>query len=135
MNRFWIFDTNTLLSALMNEGSIPGRALIKARETGVLLTSPEIAAEYFEVFSRPKFEKYVSLEIRIAFIENIITNAFAIEPLEKITTCRDPKDNKFLELALAAGATCIISGDQDLLILNPFENIPIVSPADFLSLY
>jgi uncharacterized protein len=59
MHRFWVFDTNTLLSALMNEKSIPGRALIKARETGTLLISSEIAAEYFEVFSRPKFEKYV----------------------------------------------------------------------------
>lgn len=106
--------------------------MIKAREIGVLLLSAEIAAEYFEVFSRPKFEKYVSLEIRLAFVENIITNAFAIEPIEKTTACRDPEDNKFLELALAAEASCIISGDQDLLILNPFNNIPVLSAADFL---
>jgi predicted nucleic acid-binding protein len=52
-----------------------------------------------------------------------------------VTACRDPKDNKFLELAITAGASCIIKGDQDLLILHPFENIPIVSASDFLTLF
>jgi len=53
----------------------------------------------------------------------------------KINACRDPKDNKFLELAVAAGASCIVSGDQDLLTLHLFDNIPILSPADFLKLF
>ncbi|MDR3695696.1 PIN domain-containing protein [Mucilaginibacter sp.] len=64
---FWVFDTNTLLSALMNEHSIPGLALKRARQKGALLVSSEIASEYFNVFSRPKFEKYVSLITRISF--------------------------------------------------------------------
>src|SRR5882762_7401470 len=81
---FWIIDTNTLLSALLNEDSTPGIVLKKARETGVLLISAEIASEYFNVFSRPKFGKYLSLEIRLEFIENIISNALIIEPKEKI---------------------------------------------------
>jgi len=130
---FWVLDTNTLLSALFNENSTPGIALKKARETGTLLISAEIASEYFTVFARDKFEKYVTLETRIAFIENIITNALIIEPVTKINVCRDSKDNKFLEVAFTAGATCIISGDQDLLILNPFKDIPIITPAGFLS--
>jgi putative PIN family toxin of toxin-antitoxin system len=49
-----------------------------------------------------------------------------------INLCRDPKDNKFLELAIEAGAACTITGDKDLLVLHPFENIPILSAADFL---
>ena len=130
---FWVFDTNTLISALFNENSIPGIALKKARETGTLLISAEIASEYFTVFTRDKFEKYVTLETRIAFIENIIANALIIEPVLKINVCRDSKDNKFLEVAFTAGATCIISGDQDLLILNPFNDIPIITPAAFLT--
>lgn len=130
---FWVLDTNTLLSALFNENSTPGVALKKARETGTLLISAEIASEYFIVFTRDKFEKYVTLETRIAFIENIIANALIIEPVLKINACRDSKDNKFLEVAFTAGATCIISGDQDLLILNPFNDIPIITPAAFLT--
>ena len=129
---FWVFDTNTLLSALLNEESTPGLALKKAREMGTLLVSAQTAYEYFNIFSRDKFEKYVSLEIRLSFIENIISNALAVEPKEEVTVCRDAKDNKFLELAIAAGASCIITGDQDLLVLHPFNGIPIISPAEFL---
>ncbi|MCE7922369.1 MAG: putative toxin-antitoxin system toxin component, PIN family [Haliscomenobacteraceae bacterium CHB4] len=52
---------------------------------------------------------------------------------EEIQACRDPKDNKYLEAAVAAQADCIISGDPDLLALHPFRNIPVLSPRDFLN--
>jgi len=120
---------------LFNDNSTPGLALKKTRTTGTLLISAEIASEYFNVFSRDKFEKHVAFETRAAFIENIITNALLIEPVTSVNICRDKKDNKFLEVALTAGATCIISGDQDLLILNPFNDIPIVTPGAFLSMF
>ncbi len=55
-----------------------------------------------------------------------------IELAEKITVCRDPKDNKFLELAVAGNADCIVTGDKNLLILNPFRGIKIISTSDFL---
>jgi len=128
-------DTDILLRALMNEDSVSGSALKKARETGTLLVSTQIASEYFNVFSRPKFERYISLETRLAFIENIISNALMVEPVEKITACRDPKDDMFLELAVTAEASCIISGDEDLLVLHPFSGISIVSAGDFLKLF
>jgi predicted nucleic acid-binding protein len=48
--------------------------------------------------------------------------------------CRDPKDDKFLEIALNGHADLIISGDKDLLDLNPFRGIPILSPAGYLKL-
>jgi putative PIN family toxin of toxin-antitoxin system len=132
---FWVFDTNTLMSALLFNDSLPGKALKKARQKGSLLISAETAHEYFDVFSRPKFDKYVSLETRLAFVENIITNALPVEIKEHITACRDPKDNKFLELAVNAGASAIVTGDKDLLILHPFQNIPIVPAAEFLQLF
>ena len=59
--------------------------------------------------------------------------ALFIEISETINACRDPKDNKFLELAIAANAACIITGDDDLLILNPFRTIPILNASDFLN--
>ncbi len=133
---FWVLDTNILLRALFNEDSVAGLVLKKARETGILLVSSEIVLmNIFDVFSRPKFEKYVNLEARLAFIENITSNSFVIEPTERIVACRDPKDDKFLELAITARATCIITGDQDLLVLHPFNGIPIVSATDFLRLF
>jgi predicted nucleic acid-binding protein len=47
--------------------------------------------------------------------------------------CRDPRDDKFLEVAFNGRADVIISGDADLLDLNQFRGIPILSPRDFLS--
>jgi len=132
MNKFFIFDTNTLLSALFNQHSIPGLALTIARLSGTLLISDEVAAEYLDVFSREKFNKWLSLDIRLNFIENIITYALPIQITENVVACRDPKDDKYLSLAITSQAECVITGDNDLLILNPFENIPILNPSDFL---
>lgn len=131
---FFVFDTNILLSAVFNENSTPGKALKKARTVGTLLVSDEIISEYLIVFSREKFGKWLSLKTRIDFIENIISNALPIQVLEKVVACRDPKDDKYLSLAKTAQADCIVSGDQDLLVLNPFENIPIFNAADFLNI-
>jgi predicted nucleic acid-binding protein len=47
--------------------------------------------------------------------------------------CRDPKDDKFLEAALTSQADCLVTGDADLLVLDPFEGIPILRPAEFLA--
>lgn len=57
----------------------------------------------------------------------------SISKIFTITACRDPKDNKFLELAVAAKASCIITGDKDLLELHPFRGIPILTVNDFLN--
>jgi predicted nucleic acid-binding protein len=51
---------------------------------------------------------------------------------EQIVACRDPTDDKFLELAVSGGADLIVPGDADLLVLNPFRTIPIVSPGTFV---
>ncbi len=133
--KFWIFDTNALMSALLNNESQPAKALKLARETGTLLVSTDTSDEYFDVFCRPKFEKYLSLETRITFIENIISNALVVEIKEVIFSCRDPKDNMFLSLAVSSLADAIITRDNDLLIMHPFRNIPILSPTDFLNTF
>ena len=65
-------------------------------------------------------------------IEQVERNAIIFLPMETIVDCRDLKDNKFLELAVEAKAQCVITGDKDLLVLNPFRGIPILTPADFL---
>ena len=48
--------------------------------------------------------------------------------------CRDPDDDKFLELAVSGNADYLVSGDDDLLALHPFREIPILRPAEFLAL-
>lgn len=64
--------------------------------------------------------------------ELLLVNGEAIEPTRKFTVCRDPKDDIFLDIAVAGGADVIVSGDADLLSLHPFRTIPIISGAEFL---
>ena len=132
---FFVFDTNILLSALFDDQSIPAKALKKARTKGVLLISDEIAAEYIRVFAKEKFDKYLPLSYRFAFIENIISNSLPVIIQSPVIACRDPHDDKFLSVAVTAKARCIVSGDNDLLILHPFEGIPILKPVDFVNFF
>ena len=81
---------------------------------------------------RPKFDKYVSIEVRLEFAKEYKSVATLLPVTHKVRTCRDPKDDMYLELALSGKADCIVTGDPDLLVLNPFENIPIISPKEFL---
>ncbi len=67
------------------------------------------------------------------FLAGLLREAELIKLTEVIIDCRDAKDNKFLELAASGKADFIISGDEDLLVLNPFRGIPILTPGEFLS--
>jgi uncharacterized protein len=131
MNSIFIFDTNCLISAHLLPASVNREAFNKAMKTGMLVYSEETMAEWVEVFTRSKFDKYISLEDRLNVIAVFETRAQLINITEQIIACRDPKDDKFLSLAVTAHASCIVTGDKDLLVLNPFQSIPIVTPAAF----
>jgi putative PIN family toxin of toxin-antitoxin system len=128
----FVIDTNILISAFILPNSTARKALNKAREDGYVIISQKSADEFTEVFIRPKFDKYLPLEIRLEIIDDFISLAYIFNPSLEIVMCRDPKDDKFLELAYTAKAKCIITGDQDLLVLNPFRGIPIKTAAEFL---
>lgn len=128
----YVFDTNTVVSALLFDRSTPGRALQTGLESGVLLLSEAVAAEFSIVLRRPKFDPYVRRERRDEFLTGLVRAAVVIEPAVHVRACRDPSDDKFLELAVTAEAACIVSGDEDLLVLHPFRGIPILTPAQFL---
>src|SRR5688500_1712210 len=88
--------------------------------------------ELNEVLRRQHFDKYVREVQRLEFLAVLIREAELVDATEVVTECRDPKDNKFLELAVSAQATCLISGDKDLLVLHPFRGIPVITPQAFL---
>lgn len=131
----FVFDTNTIVSALLLPDSKPRLALDRAQERGKILVSMSALLELNEVIARKKFDKYVSEEKRKEFLAALVKQAELLEVTEEITDCRDPKDNKFLELALSGEADCIISGDGDLLVLHPFRGISILQPGAFLREY
>ena len=128
----FVFDTNILVRATLISDSTAGQAFRKARQLGEILSSVPTAEELNEVLSREKFDRFSTREDRERFIAGFIRVAIVIEVSETITACRDRKDDKFLELAVSGDATCIVTGDDDLLALNPFRGIPILSVEQFL---
>lgn len=134
MTNIFVFDTNFLVSASILPKSLLRKAFDKAVRLGFIASSPEVFEEYTHVLFRRKFDKYfISNEERLFIINLIATKLLVFSPIEIIEECRDPKDNKFLELAVASNASCIITGDKDLLVLHPFRNVPILNAVDFIN--
>lgn len=131
-----VIDTGVFVSALIRKQGTIGdvlRALRDGRFTAIYTT--DIVVEIIDVLGREKFRaKYHIEPDDITTLVNLIRlRGELVTPTKKVTACRDPKDDKFLEAALVAKADCIVSGDADLLVLNPFEEIPILRPAEFLA--
>ncbi|HEV7378897.1 MAG TPA: putative toxin-antitoxin system toxin component, PIN family [Dyadobacter sp.] len=131
-NRF-VFDTNSLISAALSPNSTNAQALKRAEFLGEVVFSNATWNEFLNVLFRAKFDKYFSVAERKEIATRFIIRFRRIQVSITITECRDEKDNMILELAVTSKATCIISGDKDLLVLNPFRNIPILNAADFLN--
>lgn len=129
-----VLDTNVLVSALLFERSVPAQAMFAAIDSGEILLSETLVNEIYEILQRKKFERYISAEQREEFLIALVQSAELVEITETITACRDPKDNHILELAVSGSAQVIVTGDSDLLVLNPFQEIQIVMPRDFLSI-
>ena len=128
-----VLDASTLVGALLKEGSIPERALLLARSHATICLSDEVENEIREVFARPKFHKYFTPG-RVEWLLALLTAASCrAKPLERITGCRDAKDNIYLELALAVRAAAIVSSDSDLLVLYPWRDIPVLTPSEFVT--
>ncbi len=131
-----VIDTGVLVSALIRRQGTTGdvlRALRDGRFTAIYST--DILVEIIDVLGRPNFRQKYQIEPDdiTAIIYLLRLRGEVVTPSSNVTACRDPKDDKFLEAALAAGADCIVSGDADLLTLTPFENISILRPAEFLA--
>lgn len=131
-----ILDNNVVISALIIENSVPYRVYRKVAESHTLFISEEVVIELITRIKRKKFNKYFRTEIiRDELILAYLETCQKIIVNHKVSVCRDPDDNKFLELAVSSKADLIISGDPDLLVMNPFNEIRIITPADFLNRY
>jgi putative PIN family toxin of toxin-antitoxin system len=127
-----VVDTNALISRLLLPRSVPGEAVRKAVDTGQLLVSEATLAELADVLARPKFAPYVTIKDRQQFIRLLGRLAEVVPITHVIRACRDPKDDEFLELAVNGGAQLIVTGDKDLLVLDPFREIEIITPTQCL---
>ena len=94
--------------------------------------SEETFQELQITLSRSKFDRYVSLQVRSEFIFRLRLASELVEILERVDLCRDEKDNKFLEVAINGRADYLITGDNDLLVLRPFQDVKIMTVNEFL---
>jgi putative PIN family toxin of toxin-antitoxin system len=132
--REWVVvDTNVLVSRLLLPESTSGRAVRSAVDRGRLLVSAATMEELAEVLARAKFDPYLSIAERQEFIRLLGRIAEMVSIVRVVRACRDPRDDKFLEVALNGRANLIITGDRDLLALDPFMGIAILSPAGYLA--
>ena len=128
----FVLDTNVVVSALLLANSIPRQAFDKALEQGTILISVPVILELADVLSRKKLNKYLLEDERMRFLIGLLKETELIDTTEPIAICRDPNDDKFLELAVDGNADYIVTGDADLLVLHPFRGIQILTPKDFL---
>src|SRR5262249_34734893 len=111
--------------------STPGAAAHLIEEHGTLLKSLLTEQQLLEVIARPHLAPLFDAET-VAWLKKLIAGAELVEITERIAASRDPTDDKFLELAINGLADLIVTGDTDLLVLNPFRDIPIVTAAAFV---
>ena len=129
-----VIDTNVWISRLLLADSAAARAVDNALTRFEVVVSEASVEELAGVLSREKFDRYVSLQDREEFLRRLLQVTTMVSVLSEITDCRDPKDNRFLALALDSESDCIVSGDADLLALNPWRRIEIDSPGAFLAI-
>jgi hypothetical protein len=111
---------------------IPHQALRKARGSDALAMSQPVFDEVFDVLHRPRLARFIDVDLRAELPDHLVSGTLWFEPSVVVHDCRDEGDNKYLELALTAGASLIVSGDQDLLVLSPWRGVTILRPASYL---
>jgi putative PIN family toxin of toxin-antitoxin system len=130
-------DTNILVRAVIKPAGTVAPVLAHVRDQRyTLVYSDQLKVELAGVLRRPRIRiRHRLLESDIEdVIALIVRNGELVAPEQTVTACRDPKDNMVLEAALAGKVDVIVSGDDDLLVLHPFEGIPIVRPREFLAM-
>ena len=128
-----VVDTNALVSRLLLPTSVPAHAVDQALDIGQLVVSESTLSELASVLARPKFDRYVTVADRQQFLRLLGRVAELVPIVYQVQACRDPADDKFLELAINGEADLIVTGDDDLLALDPFRGVSIVTPAKYLA--
>jgi len=127
-----VFDTSTIIGAVLFPESLPARAFYHAAINHQLVASVETLNELREVLCREKFNQWRTEAERTEFLALYLDVVEIVALTSQIQDCRDPKDDKFLSLACSADVGCIVSSDEDLLVLHPYRGIQIVTVRQYL---
>ena len=127
-----VVDTNVFVSALAGSKTCKQIIDLFRADAFELVISTDLLSEITNVLARPKFNfDQSNVEKILRFVKHRATKVF---PVEKVSVCRDPKDNPVLECAVAGWVDFIVTGDKDLLVIKSFKKIPIITPRQFLKI-
>ena len=127
-----VIDTNVLISAGLLPQSTPAQALAVAVTHFVIAQNQDTWRELETRIARPKFDRYFGEFGRLRHLIQIAQSAAFFEVTAQASISRDKTDDKFLALAMDAGATWVISGDLDLKEVQSYKGVEVVSPSQFL---
>jgi len=135
MRKKVVFDTSLLLTVCIYSDREPAQIFRLAWLHHEVVATPQTLAELAQVIGRPKFDNWRPHQVRMAWLQNHAANVVEYQSESQVTDCRDAKDNKFLDAALAASAEVIVCSDKDLLVLYPYRNIDVLNLQDFRQKY
>jgi putative PIN family toxin of toxin-antitoxin system len=130
-----VIDTNILISFAIRPNPDFEKIFDYVAAHGVCLISEDTVAELFDVLSRDKFRRYIPLSKSVDYVEWYAGISEHVVVTEHVIACRDPKDDKFLSVAVLGKADCIIAGDRHLLDMIEFNSIPVYRATEFIRLF
>lgn len=133
-----VLDTNVIISGTISSKGAPSELLTAWRERWwTLIISPMILAEVDRVLRLPRIIRAYALSHQdIAEVIRLLESRAVVVPgrLQISPSARDPEDDHVLACALEGHADYVVTGDQDLLILERYQDIPIATPASFAAI-
>jgi putative PIN family toxin of toxin-antitoxin system len=127
-----ILDVNIWVSAFISQKMLQHVQTLILQDGIDIIACQELLEELRQTMQRPKFKKYLSSERILLAIELVEQSAIFINSQSIVQLCRDNKDDYLLALAKDAQADFLLTGDNDLLVLNPFEKTHIIKLSEYL---
>lgn len=125
-----IIDSNIWISVFINNDFQSFIKKIFEREIEIISSNRQIE-EISNVLSRPKIKNVIAHELIEEFLILFLKSVDIVETEIKITDCRDEKDNFILEAAISGNVDYIVTEDKDLLVLNPYKTVKVVTVKKF----
>jgi len=132
-----VIDTNVWISAALSKAGVPAQVVQRVLEFGMPVFSAATFAELEARLWKPKFDRYLSMDLRRRILHDANAAAHWVDIPESVALqryCRDADDDKFIHTALAATASWLVTGDQDLLVVRADLGVRIIAPAEALQL-